>query len=149
MPFGNLPYRGGCCTLRTRIETANRGLCKHHPLEGKPFDATFNSHLLGGEDGIRTHGSNESPVFKTGSLNRSDTSPGLAGLLILKPAKHLRTSSIRSHWINFFSTRRVRCFTPLGHFRSPLAPHHKVFTLWRGLSVRQAVYTIGQFMPCN
>ena len=58
-------------------------------------------------------------------------------------------SSIRSHWMNFFSTRRVRCFTPLGHFRSPLAPHHRVKTLWRGLSVRQAVYTTGEFMPCN
>ena len=29
----------------------------------------------GGEEGIRTLGSFESPVFKTGSLNRSDTSP--------------------------------------------------------------------------
>ena len=29
----------------------------------------------GGESGIRTHGSFESPVFKTGSLNHSDTSP--------------------------------------------------------------------------
>ena len=30
----------------------------------------------GGESGIRTHGSqNESPVFKTGSLNHSDISP--------------------------------------------------------------------------
>ena len=31
----------------------------------------------GGEDGIRTHGSFESLVFKTSSLNRSDTSPRL------------------------------------------------------------------------
>ncbi len=31
--------------------------------------------LSGGEGEIRTHGSCESPVFKTGSLNRSDTSP--------------------------------------------------------------------------
>ena len=30
---------------------------------------------VGGESGIRTHGSFESPVFKTGSLNRSDISP--------------------------------------------------------------------------
>ena len=29
----------------------------------------------GGESGIRTHGSCESPVFKTGSLNHSDISP--------------------------------------------------------------------------
>ena len=29
----------------------------------------------GGEDGIRTHGSYETPVFRTGSLDRSDTSP--------------------------------------------------------------------------
>ena len=29
----------------------------------------------GGESGIRTHGSFESPVFKTGSLNHSDISP--------------------------------------------------------------------------
>ncbi len=31
--------------------------------------------LLGGEGGIRTHGSYESLVFKTSSLNHSDTSP--------------------------------------------------------------------------
>ena len=30
---------------------------------------------IGGESGIRTHGSCESPVFKTGSLNHSDVSP--------------------------------------------------------------------------
>ena len=33
--------------------------------------------VFGGEDGIRTHGSFESLVFKTSSLNRSDTSPRL------------------------------------------------------------------------
>ena len=33
------------------------------------------SRKCGGEEGIRTLGSFESPVFKTGSLNRSDTSP--------------------------------------------------------------------------
>ena len=36
------------------------------------------SHALiksGGESGIRTHGSFESPVFKTGSINHSDISP--------------------------------------------------------------------------
>ena len=32
---------------------------------------------VGGESGIRTHGSFESPVFKTGSLNHSDISPHL------------------------------------------------------------------------
>ena len=37
---------------------------------------------VGGESGIRTHGSFESPVFKTGSLNHSDTSPRWA----LRPA---------------------------------------------------------------
>ena len=31
--------------------------------------------INGGESGIRTHGSFESPVFKTGSLNHSDISP--------------------------------------------------------------------------
>ena len=35
----------------------------------------------GGEEGIRTLGSFESPVFKTGSLNRSDTSPFQGRLL--------------------------------------------------------------------
>ena len=38
---------------------------------------------MGGESGIRTHGSFESPVFKTGSLNRSDISPCSAKTLLL------------------------------------------------------------------
>ena len=60
------------------------------PLAGEPLIATWvllhgcklRVHYLlwleiksGGESGIRTHGSFESPVFKTGSLNRSDISP--------------------------------------------------------------------------
>ena len=39
----------------------------------------------GGEGGIRTHGSCESPVFKTGSLNHSDTSPCLNDSLNIIP----------------------------------------------------------------
>ena len=53
----------------------------------------------GGEEGIRTLGSFESPVFKTGSLNHSDTSP-----------KQLSDSFIITHrlafvkyFFNFFS----------------------------------------------
>ena len=60
------------------------------PLAGEPLIATWvllhgcklRVHYLlwlemksGGESGIRTHGSFESPVFKTGSLNHSDISP--------------------------------------------------------------------------
>ncbi len=37
---------------------------------------------VGGESGIRTHGSFESPVFKTGSLNRSDISPYVTPIII-------------------------------------------------------------------
>ena len=62
------------------------------PLAGEPLIATWvllhgcklRVHYLlwlkmksGGESGIRTHGSFESPVFKTGSLNHSDISPHL------------------------------------------------------------------------
>ena len=54
------------------------------PEQGSPFTTWVHLQGLritvggvGGEDGIRTHGSDESPVFKTGSLNRSDTSPRL------------------------------------------------------------------------
>ena len=43
------------------------------------------NHLFGGEGGIRTHGSCESPVFKTGSLNHSDTSPCLNDSLNIIP----------------------------------------------------------------
>lgn len=122
----NIPCKDGCCTLYTRIETVKRNQRRREFLEGKPFDATFNSHFRGGEDGIRTHGSNESLVFKTSSLNRSDTSPGLSGFIDSQTSKASNASSIRSHWMNLFSTRRVRCFTLLGHFRSPLAPWHRV-----------------------
>lgn len=41
------------------------------PLKNKGF-----LRIDGGEGGIRTHGTfTRTPVFKTGSLNRSDTSP--------------------------------------------------------------------------
>ena len=53
-----------------------KGKEKHHEQDG-----------VGGEDGIRTHGSDESPVFKTGSLNHSDTSPGLAGFFDSQTSK--------------------------------------------------------------
>ena len=54
------------------------------PEQGSPFTTWVHLQGLrisvggvGGEDGIRTHGSIESLVFKTSSLNRSDTSPRL------------------------------------------------------------------------
>ena len=58
------------CSLKTII---NRFLNAHSPLRVRiPFGR---ENLVGGEGGIRTHGSFESLVFKTSSLNRSDTSP--------------------------------------------------------------------------
>ena len=59
------------------------------PLAGEPLIATWVLLQLsiaprqergGGESGIRTHGSCESPVFKTGSLNHSDISPCLSSI---------------------------------------------------------------------
>ena len=41
------------------------------------MDLNLSGMKGGGESGIRTHGSFESPVFKTGSLNHSDISPHL------------------------------------------------------------------------
>ena len=41
---------------------------------------------VGGEEGIRTLGSDESPVFKTGSLNHSDTSPSTRLLYLFSPS---------------------------------------------------------------
>ena len=37
---------------------------------------------IGGEEGIRTLGSYESLVFKTSSLNRSDTSPSVTQIIL-------------------------------------------------------------------
>ena len=52
----------------------------------------MNKMVLADRMGFEPMALEESPVFKTGSLNRSDTSPGLAGFLVsLKPAKHLST----------------------------------------------------------
>ncbi len=65
------------------------GFSRPTPLAGAPrhqleyfsivtlYDPLFTGDFLGGEGRIRTHGSFESPVFKTGSLNHSDTSPDM------------------------------------------------------------------------
>src|SRR5215203_4182524 len=52
-------------------------------------DSTFGAHfprgyavLVGGEGGIRTHGTHRSAVFKTAAFNRSATSPSLTGMTL-------------------------------------------------------------------
>ena len=56
----------------------------------------------GGEGGIRTHGSLESPVFKTGSLNRSDTSPNnrTTATLLLYHTVFLKSTLNIPYWAN-------------------------------------------------
>jgi hypothetical protein len=49
--------------------------CHRHHLR-KPFNFNDLNMINGGRGGIRTHGTlSRSPVFKTGSLNHSDTLP--------------------------------------------------------------------------
>ena len=50
-------------------------VCRKIGCGEQPIRADLVVKKCGGEEGIRTLGSFESPVFKTGSLNRSDTSP--------------------------------------------------------------------------
>ena len=76
-----------CRLPRAGAEGGIRTLARFNPstpLAGEPLIATWVLLQLsiaprqergGGESGIRTHGSCESPVFKTGSLNHSDISP--------------------------------------------------------------------------
>ena len=58
----------------------------------------------GGEGGIRTHGSCESLVFKTSSLNHSDTPPNDATLVIIS---HIFWN-VNSFYVNFLMTN-LRC----------------------------------------
>ena len=62
-----------------------------HPVGWRLFE-------VGGEEGIRTLGSDESPVFKTGSLNHSDTSPSTRLLYPFSP-------SLSTPFVRIFSTR--------------------------------------------
>ncbi len=58
-------------------------LCRPSCKAGAKGDALQEAEF-GGEGGIRTHGSFESLVFKTSSLNRSDTSPCMNRIIIAK-----------------------------------------------------------------
>ena len=55
----------------------------------------------GGEGGIRTHGSCESLVFKTSSLNHSDTSPYLKLRIIYYQTKHHLSRDFFDKWEHF------------------------------------------------
>ena len=57
---------------------------------GAPSPLGYFSVKYGGEEEIRTLGSFESPVFKTGSLNRSDTSPFISAFKSAKVFYHKR-----------------------------------------------------------
>ena len=70
-------------TRPTPLAGAPRHQLEYFSVSWHPIPVKSDVHCaivwkdVGGEGGIRTHGSFESPVFKTGSLNRSDTSPYL------------------------------------------------------------------------
>lgn len=53
----------------------------------------------GGRGGIRTHGTvSRTPVFKTGSLNHSDTLPTVTSVYSLGMLASTGTSSLAAHW---------------------------------------------------
>ena len=65
---------------------------------------------VGGEEGIRTLGSDESLVFKTSSLNRSDTSPSVTEIILAYP--YLKVKENRQKAIVIFQPSSPSKLTP-------------------------------------
>ena len=83
-------------------------------LQRKMTKRCFAGGGIGGEGGIRTHGSFESPVFKTGSLNRSDTSPCRNKGIITKKRRSVNCFFKKYHFCFWTS----RGFYAALHFRT-------------------------------
>ena len=75
-------FVGGEDEIRTRAPVSRPTPLAGEPLHQLGYFSVYGEKIIsefGGEEEIRTLGSCESPVFKTGSLNRSDTSPCASG----------------------------------------------------------------------